>query len=467
MKEKIASMRLLVPRNVPRIENEIHEVFLSATAKDLLSYRVEIRNALHLIEVEAFLQEEWAEGAMEVVDMCLKRLAESDAYIGVFGFRYGWIPAGRDRSITELECDHAFGLWGQLPSPPIFCFVPEAGSVAAKELEEEADNTLAKDHPGEETKRLESRDRQRKFCEGLRNSGRFVAFFRDVGDLKARVMASISNWNLKIIKNASCERKLASKEIPLAILGEIDRALQRHAIEDALVALNEGKLPGMCILVHGEQDAGQQAFLSFLDDWEVWETNSPPIRITPPYDTFDIGSLRNAALAALAGGGRESDARSLDSLAKALLERCSEASQVLMLGGFERLQGGLDAFHQGFWKPLLAAIRERQAGNAPTHRFVLLAALQNPLSDVPPPCVWSYTEGGEFVETDLLIALPELGPFSKKEVSDWLNSQFDLDLASRTALAKEAVANDGRPAKVFDRLNARNFWSSMTPKGTR
>jgi hypothetical protein len=122
----------------------------------------------------------------------------------------------------------------------------------------------------------------------------------------------------------------------------------------------------------------------------------PPIRINPPYYTFDTDSLRNAALAALAGGGRGSDAGSLDSLVKALLERCSESSQVLMLDGF---QGGLDAFHQGFWKPLLAAIRERQSGRVPAHRFVLLAALQNPLGDLSTRCCVATMVGhGDWVQ---------------------------------------------------------------------
>ena len=50
-----------------------------------------------------FLQEYRAAAAQDVVTLCLNRLADSDAYLGVFGFRYGWIPGGEARSITELN----------------------------------------------------------------------------------------------------------------------------------------------------------------------------------------------------------------------------------------------------------------------------------------------------------------------------------------------------------------------------
>lgn len=34
---------------------------------------------------------------------CLRDAAECDLYIGLFAWRYGFIPPGEDRSITELE----------------------------------------------------------------------------------------------------------------------------------------------------------------------------------------------------------------------------------------------------------------------------------------------------------------------------------------------------------------------------
>ena len=41
-------------------------------------------DALTQLSVAVFLQEYWAFAAQNVVDLCLTRLAESDAYLGVF-----------------------------------------------------------------------------------------------------------------------------------------------------------------------------------------------------------------------------------------------------------------------------------------------------------------------------------------------------------------------------------------------
>jgi hypothetical protein len=37
----------------------------------------------------------------------LRMVDEADVYVGVFGYRYGHIPEGRDRSISEMEVDRA------------------------------------------------------------------------------------------------------------------------------------------------------------------------------------------------------------------------------------------------------------------------------------------------------------------------------------------------------------------------
>src|ERR1700750_2841725 len=98
---------------------EISKVCISATKQDMDSYRADLPDALELIEVAAFLQEQWAEGAGDVVALCRERLDKTDGYVGVFGFRYGWVPNGHDRSITEIEYDHAFDRWGRLTFPPL------------------------------------------------------------------------------------------------------------------------------------------------------------------------------------------------------------------------------------------------------------------------------------------------------------------------------------------------------------
>ena len=45
-------------------------------------------------------------------------LEAASGYLGIFGFRYGWIPEAWNKSITELECDWAlYRLRGLDPGP--------------------------------------------------------------------------------------------------------------------------------------------------------------------------------------------------------------------------------------------------------------------------------------------------------------------------------------------------------------
>ena len=86
---------VLPDRTARRVAGRIREVFLSATAKDLSDPRTQVQQALQLIKADVILQEEWAAAAADAYDLSLQRLAASDAYLGIFGYRYGWIPPGK------------------------------------------------------------------------------------------------------------------------------------------------------------------------------------------------------------------------------------------------------------------------------------------------------------------------------------------------------------------------------------
>jgi hypothetical protein len=83
-------------------------VFISSTSRDLGAYRkkaIEICNRmdLHPIAMEFF--EAMSAGATEG---SLRKMENTDLYIGIFAYRYGYIEDGYDKSVTEVEFDHAF-----------------------------------------------------------------------------------------------------------------------------------------------------------------------------------------------------------------------------------------------------------------------------------------------------------------------------------------------------------------------
>ncbi len=78
-------------------------VFISSTSRDLLDHRAAVAQALlnagyHPIDMANFMAR--PDGA---VSACLKEVAESNLFVGIYAWRYGYIPAGAEVSITEQE----------------------------------------------------------------------------------------------------------------------------------------------------------------------------------------------------------------------------------------------------------------------------------------------------------------------------------------------------------------------------
>src|SRR5688572_4256157 len=78
-------------------------VFISSTSRDLLDHRAAVAKALlkagyHPIDMADFVAR--PQGATTA---CLKEVAESDLFVGIYAWRYGYIPQGAAASITEQE----------------------------------------------------------------------------------------------------------------------------------------------------------------------------------------------------------------------------------------------------------------------------------------------------------------------------------------------------------------------------
>lgn len=78
-------------------------VFISSTSRDLLEHRAAVARALlnagyHPVDMANFMAR--PEGATSA---CLKEVAESDLFVGIYAWRYGYIPPNSEVSITEQE----------------------------------------------------------------------------------------------------------------------------------------------------------------------------------------------------------------------------------------------------------------------------------------------------------------------------------------------------------------------------
>jgi Domain of unknown function (DUF4062)/NACHT domain len=78
-------------------------VYVSPTFEDLRECRDKVRLVLQQLRHIDVAMETYVAEPERPLEKCLDDVAASDLYVGIFAWRYGYVPPGRDRSITELE----------------------------------------------------------------------------------------------------------------------------------------------------------------------------------------------------------------------------------------------------------------------------------------------------------------------------------------------------------------------------
>jgi CheY-like chemotaxis protein len=103
-------------------------VFLSSTYEDLIEYRAKAANAVERLGHQGVRMEVFGARPESASAACFEEIDSSDAIIGIYAHRYGFIPGGEVVSITEQEFDYAlarkkqvFGFLvdGNYPWPPL------------------------------------------------------------------------------------------------------------------------------------------------------------------------------------------------------------------------------------------------------------------------------------------------------------------------------------------------------------
>ena len=94
------------PESGPR---DTYRVFVSSTYLDNAERRKLVLDAIDRASMSAISMERWTADERTADDVSLQRIEEADLYLGIVAWRYGWIPKGETKSITELEYEAAEG----------------------------------------------------------------------------------------------------------------------------------------------------------------------------------------------------------------------------------------------------------------------------------------------------------------------------------------------------------------------
>jgi formylglycine-generating enzyme required for sulfatase activity len=159
-------------------------VFISSTARDLLDHRAAVSKALlnagfHPIDMANFMaRPEGAESA------CLKELADSDLFVGIYAWRYGFVPPGATVSITEQEFDEA-----QRLGKPCFCFVVDGKADWPAEFREQGDG-----------------ERRLREFKARVDATLVRTTFTTPEDLAVKVLASLERWERQTLTTGAGEK---------------------------------------------------------------------------------------------------------------------------------------------------------------------------------------------------------------------------------------------------------------------
>lgn len=153
-------------------------VMISSTALDLPEHRQVVLDACLRLGMMPRMMEHLPASDAEAVRVSLEMVDEADIYVGVFAHRYGYVPKGRRRSITELEYERA----RKRDIPRLIFLMHDDHPIKAADVEK-----------GSAAERLE------KLKERL-GKERVVEFFKSPDDLKGQVIHALGEQKTKLLE---------------------------------------------------------------------------------------------------------------------------------------------------------------------------------------------------------------------------------------------------------------------------
>jgi hypothetical protein len=226
-------------------------VYLSSTYKDLIEHRKAVAQILRKMNKIVVSMEDYTASDERPLDKCLADVAACDIYVGLFAFRYGFIPLQgnpEDLSITELEWRKAKDL-----GKPCLIFIADTNWPLAK--------SDAFTREGDEGKRIMT-------LRGRLNDHHTSAIpFTTAEDLAGSVSSSVSNLvDTRFLQNSASYEKAVAPEAPLprelsadllVAYSDVDSAFAAK-LENYLTAQRLRPIMGQGLLLPASPEAFQQ-----------------------------------------------------------------------------------------------------------------------------------------------------------------------------------------------------------------
>lgn len=164
------------------------KIYISSTYEDLKSYRERVYHHLRSLRHDVIAMEDYVAADNRPLDKCLKDVRDADVYVGLFAWRYGYVPKKGNpgaKSITELEY-----LEATKHQKPRFVFL--LNERAAWPLDQ-TDMASGENNKGEKIKTL-----RRHLAEE-----HMASMFETPEELGAKVISALFQWQTESSQAAS------------------------------------------------------------------------------------------------------------------------------------------------------------------------------------------------------------------------------------------------------------------------
>ncbi|MGH1362724.1 MAG: DUF4062 domain-containing protein [Calditrichia bacterium] len=434
------------------------KVFISATSYDMEECRPAAYKAIEEYgKGVAITMENWVTEYKPAPEVCHTQLKEhSSHYVGIFGYRYGWIP-GADgalipaedcvpdaiqKSITELEYH-----WARHYKKPMAVLMPARGSEIDLDLKQRADQP--------NPQKPEDTAAVKAFHRLVKNEATIMPF-PSVLDMALQIQRIVTKWQNDGLRGIAREAETQSRN-PQArqTILKLGRETQTRQFKDWLDELDASDLTrAVCFVVHAENSeiGTDEAIKRLTMEYEEL-SNSDIKRITFNVEVLwqeqGLSNMLRIIGNQIENGWEPADINELSARISQILE---SSDMLLTILDAQRLQDGLVTFQQQFWIPLVAALPDGLA-----HQLLALVEHERPITctDYDFICDDDALENfDEDFQTNNLILLPELQSFTEKEIRSWLRRQMNLSPADAkiqsTTLFNET---NGKPQSLFIKLN--------------
>ncbi len=159
---------------------QVARVFVSSTFKDLEECRKKVSLVLRQMGHEDVAMEYFVAEDKRPLEKCLDAVASSDLYVGIFAWRYGYIPDGYDKSMTELEYRKAVD-----NGKNCLIFILHEDALWHPKFVDTDEKSV----------------KLRALKDGLLKEYQ-VSFFESAEDLGSKVGTAVHNWEKEGIKNS-------------------------------------------------------------------------------------------------------------------------------------------------------------------------------------------------------------------------------------------------------------------------